>query len=97
MPVRRLDCDPAGGNSGAGECGETMKARTKKFDAVVESRKSKEAVARETEGMTAKRTIAYFNRAVVRRRFEAALRQAEQADKATGKRRKKRPEDGARP
>ncbi len=74
-----------------------MKARTKKFDAVAESRKWKEAVARETEGMTPEQTIAYFDRAAVRRRFEAALRQAEQADKATGKKRKKRPENGVRP
>jgi hypothetical protein len=74
-----------------------MKARTKTFDAVAESRKWKEAVARETEGMTAEQTIAYFERAAVRRRFEAALRQAEQADKTTGEKREDRPETGARP
>jgi hypothetical protein len=53
----------------------------KRFDAVAESRKWKEAVAKETEGMTPEETIAYFDRAAVRRRFQAALRRAEQADK----------------
>jgi hypothetical protein len=62
-----------------------MKAKTKKFDAVAESRKWKEAVAKETEGMTPKQTVAYFDRAAVRRRFEVALRQAKQADKAARK------------
>jgi len=56
-----------------------MRARTKEFDAVAESRKWKEAVAKETKGMTVEQTIAYFDRAVVRQRFEAALRRAEQA------------------
>jgi len=65
-----------------------MKARTKKFDAVAESRKWKEAVAKETEGMTPDEVVAYFDRAVVRRRFRAALRRAEQAGKAKGGRRK---------
>jgi hypothetical protein len=55
-----------------------MKARMKTFDAVAESRKWKEAVARQTEGMTPEQTIAYFERAAVRRRFDAALRRAEQ-------------------
>ncbi len=73
-----------------------MKATTKKFDAVAESRKWKEAVARETAAMTPEQTIAHFERAAVRRRFEAALRQAQQADKATEKKRKKRPENGVR-
>ena len=59
-----------------------MEARTKTFDAVAESREWKEAVAKETEGLTTEQTIAYFGRAVVRRRFEEALRRAEQADKA---------------
>ncbi|OHB66688.1 MAG: hypothetical protein A2Y76_14255 [Planctomycetes bacterium RBG_13_60_9] len=58
-----------------------MKARTKKFDAVAESRKWKEGVAKETEGMTPEEIMAYFDRATVRHRFEAALRQAEQTDK----------------
>lgn len=62
-----------------------MKARTKRFDAVAESRKWKEAVARETEGMTPEQTIAYFDRAAVRRRFEAALRSAEQQGKTQAK------------
>ena len=65
-----------------------MKAKTKKFDAVAESRKWKEAVAKETEGMTFEETLAYFDRAAVRRDFEAALRQAEQASKAQKRRRK---------
>jgi hypothetical protein len=65
-----------------------MKARTKKFDAVAESRKWKEAVAKETEGMTPDEVVAHFDRAAVRRRFDAALHRAEQAGKSTGKRRK---------
>lgn len=59
-----------------------MKARMKTFDAVAESRKWKEAVARQTEGMTTEQTMAYFDRAAVRRRFEAALRRAEQEDQS---------------
>ncbi len=59
-----------------------MRARTKKFDAVAESRKWKEAVARETEGMTVEQTIAYFDRTAVRQRFDAALRRAEQASES---------------
>jgi len=39
--------------------------------------------------MTPEQTVAYFDRTAVRRRFEAALRQAEQTDKATRKKRKK--------
>lgn len=66
-----------------------MKAKTKKFDAVAESRKWKEAVAKETEGMSPEQTVAYFDRAAVRQRFDAALRQAEQADKPRRKKRKK--------
>jgi TPP-dependent pyruvate/acetoin dehydrogenase alpha subunit len=50
----------------------------KKFDAVAESRKWKEVVAREIEGMTPEQTVAYFERAAVSRRFDAALRRAEQ-------------------
>ena len=65
-----------------------MKARTKKFDAVAESRKWKEAVAKETEGMTTEEVMAYFDRAAVRRDFEAALRRAEQGHRG-GKRIKK--------
>jgi len=57
-----------------------MEARTKTFDAVAQSRKWKQAVAKETEGMTQEQTVAYFDRAAVQRRFDAALRQAEQGD-----------------
>ena len=63
-----------------------MKARTKKFDAVAESRKWKEAVAKETEGMTIEQTIAYFDRAGVRLRFDAALRRAEQEESGSDER-----------
>jgi hypothetical protein len=55
-----------------------MKARTKTFDAVAESRKWKEAVAKETKGMTPEQTTAYFERQAVRKRFEEALRRAEE-------------------
>jgi hypothetical protein len=51
----------------------------KTFNAVIESRKWKEAVAQEIKGMTPEQTIAYFDRAAVRRRFDAALGRAEQA------------------
>ena len=61
-----------------------MKAKMKTLDAVAESRKWKEAVAKETEGMTLEETVAYLDRAAVRRRFDAALRRAEQAGKAKG-------------
>ena len=64
-----------------------MNTKTKDFDAVPESRKWKEVVARETEGMTPEQVMAYFDRAAVRRRFEAALlrvQQAPTAPKATG-------------
>lgn len=56
-----------------------MRARTKRIDAVAESRKWKESVAQETAGMTPEETVAYFHREAVHRRFEAALRRAEQA------------------
>jgi hypothetical protein len=59
-----------------------MKAKTKTFDAVAESCKWKEAVAKETEGMTPDETLAHFDRAAVRRRFEEALRRAEQTSEA---------------
>ncbi len=65
-----------------------MKARTKKLDAVAESRKWKETVAKETEGMTPDEVVAYFDRAAVRRRFDAALRRAGRAGQAKDKRRK---------
>lgn len=51
-----------------------MEARTKTFDAVAESRKWKQAVAKETEGMTQEQTLAYFDRVAVQHRFDAALR-----------------------
>jgi len=65
-----------------------MKAKTKKFDAVAESRKWKEAVAKETEGMTFEETMAHFDRAAVRRDFEAALRQARQTHRTEKKSKK---------
>jgi len=46
---------------------------TKTFDAVAESRKWKEAVALETEGMTRDEVVAYFDRDAVNRRFLSAL------------------------
>jgi hypothetical protein len=67
-----------------------MKAKTKEFDAVAESRKWKEAVAKETEGMTPEETLAYFDRAAVRRRFQAALRETEQGSKGRGRKSKGR-------
>ena len=48
-------------DEGASEEPEAMKP-PKAFDAVAESRKWKEAVARETAGMSAEERIAYFNR-----------------------------------
>lgn len=59
-----------------------MRAKMKKFDAVAESRKWKEAVAEETKGMTVEQTMAYFDRTAVRERFEAALRRAELANES---------------
>ncbi len=56
---------------------DPMEAGTKTFDVVAESRKWKEAVARETEGMTPDQTVAYFDRTAVRRRLDEALHQAE--------------------
>ena len=50
-----------------------METTTKTFDAVAESRKWKEAVARETEGMTREQVLAYFDREAVHRRFQGAL------------------------
>ncbi len=51
---------------------------------MAESRKWKETVAKETEGMTRDETLAYFDRAAVRRRFDATLHRGEQADEAQG-------------
>ena len=67
-----------------------MKAKTKEFDAVAESRKWKEAVAKETEGMTSEETTAYFDRAAVRRDVEAAVRRAEKTHRAGKTKRKAR-------
>jgi hypothetical protein len=47
-----------------------------------ESRRWKESLAEETEGMTPEETIAYFDRSTVRRGFEAASQQAEKVKKA---------------
>jgi hypothetical protein len=51
-----------------------MKTTTKKFDAVAESRKWKEQVAIETEGLSREDTLKYFNRQAVNERFQAALK-----------------------
>ena len=53
-----------------------MKTTTKKFDAVAESRKWKEKVASETEGLSMEDTLKYFNRQAVNERFRKALKQA---------------------
>ena len=55
-----------------------METTTKTFDAVAESRKWKEAVARETEGMTRDEVMAYFDRDAVNRRFLSALERSGQ-------------------
>ncbi len=55
-----------------------MEMTTKTFDAVAESRKWKEAVARETEGMTRDEVVAYFDRDAVNRRFLSALERSGQ-------------------
>jgi hypothetical protein len=65
-----------------------MKAKTKTFDAVAESRKWKEAIGKKIEGMTPEEIVAYFDRAAVHRRFEEALRRAEQASEAKTEERK---------
>jgi hypothetical protein len=57
-----------------------METKTKTFDAVAESRKWKEAVARETEGMTREQVLAYFDREAVHRRFQSALEQSRQQE-----------------
>jgi hypothetical protein len=57
-----------------------MEMTTKTFDAVAESRKWKETVARETEGMTRDETVAYFDREAVSRRFQTALERAGQQE-----------------
>ena len=57
-----------------------METTTKTFDAVAESRKWKEAVARETEGMTREQVVAYFDREAVHRRFQDALERSRQQE-----------------
>ena len=57
-----------------------METTTKTFDAVAESRKWKEAVARETEGMTREEVVAYFDREAVHRRFQNALERSGQQE-----------------
>jgi len=53
-----------------------METKTKPFDAVAESRKWKEAVARETAGMSREQVLTYFDRDAVRQRFQQALNRA---------------------
>lgn len=53
-----------------------METRTKKFDAVAESRKWKELVAAETSGLSAQEVLRYFDRTSVNERFQAALLRA---------------------
>ena len=57
-----------------------METTTKTFDAVAESRKWKEAVARETDGMTRDEVLAYFDRDAVNRRFLSALERSGQQE-----------------
>jgi hypothetical protein len=57
-----------------------METTTKTFDAVAESRKWKEAVAHETEGMTRDQVVAYFDRDAVNRRFQSALERSGQQE-----------------
>ena len=61
-----------------------METTTKTFDAVAESRKWKEAVARETEGMTREEVVAYFERDAVQRRFLSALERSAQHETISG-------------
>ena len=53
-----------------------METKTKPFDAVAESRRWKEAVARKTEGMTRAEVLAYFDREAVHQRFQESLARA---------------------
>jgi hypothetical protein len=54
-----------------------METKSKTFDAVAESRRWKEAVARKTEGMTSAEVLAYCDRDAVRRRFQESLARAQ--------------------
>jgi hypothetical protein len=67
-----------------------MKTKIKTFDAVAESRKWKESVALETEGMTREEVLAYFDREAVHHRFQEALERA-QASSAAQRRTKPAP------
>ena len=60
-----------------------MEMTTKTFDAVAESRKWKEAVAHETEGMTREQVMSYFDRDAVQRRFLSALERSGQQEKVS--------------
>ncbi len=51
-------------------------AMTNKFDAVKESRKWKEMVAAQTNGLATEEVIKYFDRQAVNERFQAALKRA---------------------
>ena len=55
-----------------------METTIKNFDAVAESRKWKEAVVRETEGMTRDEVVAFFDRDAVQSRFLSALERSGQ-------------------
>jgi len=57
-----------------------METTIKTFDAVVESRKWKESVARATEGMTREEVLAYFDHEAVRSRFQQALERSRQQE-----------------
>jgi hypothetical protein len=57
-----------------------METTTKTFDAVAESRKWKEAVARETEGLSPEQVVAYFDREAVHRRFQDALERSREQE-----------------
>jgi len=53
-----------------------MKIKTKAFNAVNESRKWKERVSGETEGLAIAEVMKYFDRQAVNERFQAALKKA---------------------
>ena len=57
-----------------------METKTKTFDAVAESRKWKESVARDTEGMTREEVLAYFDPKAVHERFQQALERSRQQE-----------------
>ena len=56
-----------------------MTTKTKTFDAVAESRRWKEAVSRQTAGMTREQVLAFFNK----ERAIAALEMMRHADEET--------------